>query len=1049
METDTNYTLGLDLGTNSIGWAILSESDGDIKTIVDAGARVFEAGMNIDEKGRAESHNVQRRNARQARRQTDRRARRRRELFKILCGAGLLPAGDLAELSPPLADCMSSDPYLLRARALDEKLDPFEIGRALYHLAQRRGFLSNRKTAPKKNEEEGKVKAAIKKFEAEMQAAGARTWGEFLSKINPHEQRLRGRYTHRSWFEHEFEEIWNGQAKNYPDLLTADLKTKIQHAIFYQRPLKSQKFLIGTCELEPGKRRASMARLEAQRARYLQDINNLKYRDDSGNWHSLSDVQRDTLIQHLEKNKKLTLAALRGKKLLNLPKGTPFNLEAGERKDIKGNTTASELRAIFGDPWDTMTDDERTKIVDIVMCVRSVDTLKRIGRKGWGLSEEAADALSNIHLEDDYSRHSIAALKKLLPFLEQGLPYATAVEKAYPGRNANVPIVDELPPVKKWGEIRNPIVERTLTELRHLVNALIRRYGKPARIRIELARDLKQSAKGRELTTRRMRENEAKHAHAAETIAKEFDNNYRPSREDRIKILLWLECNRQCPYTGHIINIHDLLGKDSRYDIEHIIPFSRSLDNSFTNLTLCEASENRNRKKNYTPLEAYGGDPERYAEILERVKAFNNPEKLARFKMEAEEGMDLTDDFCSRQLNDTRYASVLARDYLNQLYGGEWRTHIQVSAGGVTGYLRWVWRLNPILGDGPRKTRDDHRHHAIDAIVIGLVSPKWVHALAEASKRSYRYERFPNFADPWPGFVTDARNAIDAIVVSHRFSNRVRGQMHDESLYGEIQIRRKGAPADEKEIRYVIRKPIARLSEPEIRKEMIVDKAVRQAVADAFQETGGDHKQFIKLMQEPANHPVLKFKSGTTLPIHRVRVFQKVNPEPLGNGASQRLVETSNNHHVEIFEGKDKRGKIVWIERVVTLIEAMRRKRAGEPIYSSVDENGNPLVLCLARNQILELDCDGKRILRKIQKLSSQYYNLRRIEDARKADDVDYRKNSGDGILIQSLPKFRELRPRLISISVDGKISESDERQNYRHQRDGCADPDRSGPAAD
>ncbi len=100
-ETDSNYTLGLDLGTNSIGWAILTGSDGEIAQILDAGVRVFEAGMNIDDKGRAESHNVQRRDARQARRQTDRRARRRRGLFKLLVRAGLLPAAILLNYPAP------------------------------------------------------------------------------------------------------------------------------------------------------------------------------------------------------------------------------------------------------------------------------------------------------------------------------------------------------------------------------------------------------------------------------------------------------------------------------------------------------------------------------------------------------------------------------------------------------------------------------------------------------------------------------------------------------------------------------------------------------------------------------------------------------------------------------------------------------------------------------------------------------------------------------------------------------------------------------------
>jgi len=119
--------------------------------------------------------------------------------------------------------------------------------------------------------------------------------------------------------------------------------------------------------------------------------------------------------------------------------------------------------------------------VEDILCTRKEKTLERIGLNRWGLTEEQSRKFSEVQLEDDYSRHSRRALEKLLPHLKDGLTYPEAVQKAYPGRNTGIVAVDELPPLDKWGTVRNPIVERSLTELRHLVNALIRRYGKPPR----------------------------------------------------------------------------------------------------------------------------------------------------------------------------------------------------------------------------------------------------------------------------------------------------------------------------------------------------------------------------------------------------------------------------------------------------------------------------------------------------------------------------------------------------------------------------------------
>ena len=225
------------------------------------------------------------------------------------------------------------------------------------------------------------------------------------------------------------------------------------------------------------------------------------------------------------------------------------------------------------------------------------------------------------------------------------------------------PVLDAVP------QLRNPVVCRGLTELRKVVNALIRQYGKPERIRVELARDLKRSRQQREDLTKQNRENEKARDAARKKIAERLDcDEDAVSGLDILKVRLAEECNWECPYTGKPIAIEALMGKQSQFDIEHIIPFSRSLDNSFLNKTLCHHEENRDVKRNQTPYEAYSGEREQWQEIIARVKRFRGSAAHAKLRKFQQQKLD--EDFAARMLQDTRYMSRLATEYLGLLYGG-------------------------------------------------------------------------------------------------------------------------------------------------------------------------------------------------------------------------------------------------------------------------------------------------------------------------------------------------------------------------------------------
>lgn len=1008
-EFVTPYILGIDLGAESIGWLLL-DFDGERPTAIrHAGVHCFDAGVEGDlESGKEESRAKARRDARGQRRQHRRRARRRRKVLRTLQQVGLIPPGSLAtptdihelilrldqalrEKFIPTGNRVAAHllPYRLRAKALDECLEPFEVGRALYHLAQRRGFLSNRK-ASKKDDDEGAVKAAISELSDKMTAAGARTLGEYFSGLDPEDERIRKRWTSRQMYLDEFEKIWTKQAQ-FHSQMTEEAKARVHAAIFFQRPLKPQTHLIGVCDCDPPHRRAPVALRLAQRFRLLQKVNDLEVLEPTGFPRPLSSDERAKLIAALEQSGDLTFAKIRGKSILALPKETSFNLEKGGEKKLPGHRTDAKLAEIFGGKWPRLSEAERDQIVEDILTFEKSEALAARAQRAYGLDREAALRLAELELEPGYSMHCRKVLRQLVAKMENGTRYATARKELHPEQFQTKPPVDLLPPVNDaLKNLRNPAVCRALTELRKLVNAIIRRYGKPTEIHIELARDLKRSRKDRQELSKVIRENEKLREKAKERILRELGDQ-QPTRADIEKVLLAEECGWECPYTGKRFGMQELLGQNPQFDVEHIIPLSRSLDNSFGNKTLCYHEENRNHKRNRTPWEAYAADAKRWHEILERVRRFQGASargKMRRFLMEA-----IPDDFTSRQLNDTRYASRLAAEYVGLLYGGradaDHTQRVFVSAGGVTAFLRNEWKLNTILGDGGPKTRDDHRHHAVDALVIALARPSTVKMLADAAENPWQHRRrlFAPIQEPWVGFLEQAREAILRIKVSHRVNRRVAGPLHDESLYSKPHT------APESRTRgshnYHIRKPLASMSIHEV--EEIVDPVVRARVKAVLAEQGGDPK---KVFSIAANTPTLAARDGRTIPIRKARIRKSQNIVTIGQGATQRYVAPGSNHHMVILartgpDGKDRE----WEGVLVSRLEAAERVRRREPVVQREWGDGRVFRFSLAPGEMFTLEDSNGKGLYIVRSISQNRVEFVKANDARRKVDIKAAKD--------------------------------------------------------
>lgn len=1073
MEVSQKYVLGLDLGSASLGWALIGlTSTGDPEHLIRAGVRIFEPGVDGSsleiEQGKDQSKAVERRTARLQRRQLRRRVARQRELFIELQRADLLPAdpvgkGASSEQRHQLlnffdqrltakylsieGDVFAQSPlYFLRKRALDHALEPHELGRVLFHLSQRRGFKSNRKETKKAKEDEdlGQVKADIHSLELAMLNAGARTLGEYFAGLDPHTEKIRRRWTARRMFEHEFELIWSSQQPHHASVLTQELHDRIWTLLFFQRPISAQKHLIGTCELErgdekrPAKRRAPWATMAAQRFRMLQKINDLVVLDASlRTSRKLTPEERKSLYELLDREGTQTFAAIR--KHLGL-KGTTFNLEAGGDKELPGNRTQKSMRKAFGDAWDSFSEGKQNQIIENWRNSESDDLLTEEAIQHLGLDSASAAVLVKEKPQADYCALSLVAINKLMPLMLGGKSFKEAETEVYGSRFSGLPVHDILPPVQDaLPTLRNPAVERALTELRKVVNAIVRAYGKPYEIRIELARELKKPRQERVKATVANRKREAENKALAKRMVEEcgrhdLEHN-KPSRKDLEKARLWVEQQGECPYTGKRIAFSRLFD-DSEFDVDHILPKSRYPDDSYQNKVLCCLDQNRNRKRNQTPYEGYSFDADDWNNILARVTKWNNPGKLAKFKIATD---DQLVEFSSRQLNDTRYTSVMAERMLALLYGGRdinGQRKITASTGAVTSTLRRDWEFEQILraivppesGQQYGKPRTDHRHHAIDAITIGLTRESVIQSMArQAQTMSWQpgtraTSRVPK---PWtdPEFEREIERQMAEMVVSHRPEHKTSGELHKGTNYGKPYSHNGKSTVH-------VRCAISALSTSDIEADdVIVDRAVRDAVRTKLAEVGGNPKAF----EKPENLPHLIAANGKTIPIRRVRIRQTKDPKNVAMGSRERFVDSAGIHHVALFVVRDATRKETWISEVVQTTDVYDRcprrdKRKGRPknhVYGAAVSRVSSeypeaeFLFSLMKDDTVEMDFKGGRAIFRVKKFyaNGQIW-FTSVNNAQQDADQMKQKTTWS----KSPNTLRPLNPRKVVVDLLGKV---------------------------
>jgi len=413
--------LGLDLGTSSIGWALYDIEEAQPKKLIKLGVRVFPDGRQRDGTSLAAS----RREARQMRRQRDRRLKRKARLMATLVDRGLMPKDEVGRKA-----LERLDPYSLRKEGLDRKLSAHELGRAIFQLAQRRGFKSNRKV-DKGDNESGPVKLAIARTRETLHAEGARTYGEWLYDRREKGQGVKARpmgagaskdyelYADRELIDEELKALWQVQEDFGLSECNVEALKAIRDVVLFQRQLRPVD--PGQCTLEPTEPRAPRApwaNLLTQRFRILQELNNLKIIDLDYTSRFLTKDERDLIARELEGKKQVKFDQIAKK--LALDPAVRFNLESDSRGLLKGNEVSVVLRAKkhFGKLWDTLADAEQGKILSGILDSDDEKSLIDSFVKDYGLAVENAENVAKCSLPDGYSRLSLKAISAILPFLE-------------------------------------------------------------------------------------------------------------------------------------------------------------------------------------------------------------------------------------------------------------------------------------------------------------------------------------------------------------------------------------------------------------------------------------------------------------------------------------------------------------------------------------------------------------------------------------------------------------------------------------------------------
>ncbi|WP_299384369.1 type II CRISPR RNA-guided endonuclease Cas9 [Helicobacter sp. UBA3407] len=817
--------LGFDIGITSIGWAYVEGEE-----LKDCGVRIFTKAENPKN---GDSLAAPRREARGVRRRLARRKARLNAIKRLLCKEFGLNLSDYLANDGELPKAYQTSkehksPYELRTLALSQKLDSKDLARVILHIAKHRGY-GNKHAKTGSDKDSGKVLSAIKVNETAMkdkyQSVGEYFYKEFYQKLRLESEKKGNNITKefknvrnkKESYEHcvaqeqvraELELIFAKQ-KEFGITFSENFESQIIETAFYQRDLKSFENKVGKCVFydEPRAPKDSLSAIEFVALTRI--INTLKNLEEKSKNLGIGEAYGKDKIQEILKIvlDKGEISYKKLREILHLDERILFakdskldytkGMQEAEKAKLIEFKNLKAFKKAMGEDFGKFSREELDSIAMDIALIKSKENLAKKLQNYSALSKEQVEALSNLN----FAKHidlSFKALDKILPFMREGLRYDEAVKKAGLQEHRKHKQKGEfLIPLKDYEPyLANPVVARALSEYRKVLNALLRKYGNVHKIHLEFTREAGKNYDERKKIEKEQRE----HFEANQKAIQQCEILGLPINGANIlKMKLWIEQKELCVYSDRKITREHLL--DSKVlEVDHIYPYSRSFDDSYMNKVLVFAKENQN-KLNKTPFEAFGNDKEKWDRILSL--SANLPKQKQR-RISNKDFKDKEGGFLTRNLKDTGYIARLASQWSKDCLkfenlsenevtiAGEKGSsvHIEVVSGQLTSMLRHYWGL----GD---KDRNNHLHHAVDAVILAYTNNAMIEAFAnfkktqEQNKRKFyakqiaesEYKAKKAFFEPCKDFRSKVLEKIESIFVSKPPRKRARGALHEETFY--------------------------------------------------------------------------------------------------------------------------------------------------------------------------------------------------------------------------------------------------------------------------
>lgn len=853
-QVDEALTLGIDIGIGSCGLALIHRSENDkpiIRGFSDMPDRISFLGVRTfdvpetKEKTGPKLKNPERRQARLLRRGTLRRARRMRDIRALLKTEGLLPADYSVDSQEWKEQHEQATPWEWRVDGLEKLLESWSWAAVLIHFAKHRGFRSNRKSdLASKGEKGGTLESSKANHDA---LAHYRTLGEMFLKDPRFAERKRNRdgsYTSmilRGDLLAEIDELFEKQRTFGNAHASSIFQAEYIKTLQTQRPLQNPIELLEDCPFENGEKRGTRHSPSFELSRALQKLNTLTLKSANGSEQSFPDFAKcqpaayAAFISQFGISKKVTWKQLR--KIFSIPeeisfanlsitakpskkKGVekteapPKSISALEGEDFvsRGARGCAEstaaFRSLLADDWSEVTRDSYEILDEAAFALTFYEVLEDDDSDRTILGRIHATCLSQPKLIQAIVRDlkesekptlhnfsgsvavSMKASRKIISHLAEGLTYDKAMTKAgYTHTDSSISLKS----------ITNPIVKSVVRETMKQIIHLIDETGRiPGKINIELARDLGKSMDERNEITRGLDKRTTERNTHREEAAKILGvPPAKVSDEELLKYELRHEQGGYCLYSGEVITDSEIF--TASLQIDHILPRSRSHDNSYDNKVLVFAKHNQ-EKKNQTPYEWLGGpDSQAWQAHVTYIRDRRGIRGRKRRNLLDTTFGEREDEFLARNLNDTRYIGRLVTAFLQDIYTiiGEKpptekdsKRRIFVRPGALTAMIRKAWGLEDLKKDLAGNRIGD-KHHAVDALIcacIGEGQSQFVTALSKAwgdMERMHSHSLIPRkLPPPWGNFRSSVVTALDLVNVSRREDRGGRGSVHDDTVYG-------------------------------------------------------------------------------------------------------------------------------------------------------------------------------------------------------------------------------------------------------------------------